>query len=796
MRAVNLLPEGDRVRGPAAVPAGSSRLVLGVLGALVLAVLVLVLSQNQITNHKAEIVSASQEQKQAEQRAAQLGSFGEFSQIKKTRVTSISTLAESRFDYERLMRELARVLPGDTWVTEVAASSTGSPDGAAPATPAPAPSSGARLPAPPSTTGTHAPSSGPLLLLDRGPRCGPRGPDGQDRGLRQDPVQGGRDDGAPAKPPPRRGRGAHGLDPPAKGVRLGGDRLVGSCREGRHRARGCGKRYAFDANVTFAAAPGRRPAGPRSACRPCWEADREPQRPRQEDRDVAGSHRSSVAGFWFLLLSPKRAESARLGEQLTTVEQKRDAAVAKAGQLEGARNTYAEDYATVVRLGKAVPTSLDMPSLLVQLESAAKGTGIDFDGVKAGARTTDPAAAPAAGGASGAQTGPGKTAENANNAKAGADKSSGRRRCDERRRAVRLDSTGLGPLSSDRARPGQRSDRLHLHRQLHRAGRLPSPDEAVRARGQRQDQRQGKAHDNRQPGLQVHHLPDHRSVDHGHRLPLAQERGRHGGCHRGRSADHSHVIGARAESRSVGDSGLHAAGRRGRAVKPLALGVFEDLRRRRLLPVAILLLVALVAVPVLMLKKADPVPVGTSVPAVAAGTADGLPSPKEALAGDKPLVSLAVLKQSSDLDSFASKNPFKPMEQVSTGGAGSTPAVAPAPVAPAPGGEAPPVARLAVAWAASLPAALRAHPDGGSDRGGGGGGGGTPTKPAPPVDPPPANEPDKPQRKLTYAVDLTFTSPRGRRACATWPSSACCRVRRRRCWSSWESAPQTTKRSS
>lgn len=113
-------------------------------------------------------------------------------------------------------------------------------------------------------------------------------------------------------------------------------------------------------------------------------------------------------------------------------------------------------------------------------------------------------------------------------------------------------------------------------------------------------------------------------------------------------------------------------------MKPLALGVFEDLRRRRLLPVAILLLIALVAVPVLMLKKADPVPVGTSVPAVAAGTADGLPSPKEALAGDKPLVSLAVLKQSSDLDSFASKNPFKPMEQVSTGGAASASATAPA----------------------------------------------------------------------------------------------------------------------
>ena len=55
---------------------------------------------------------------------------------------------------------------------------------------------------------------------------------------------------------------------------------------------------------------------------------------------------------------------------------------------------YAKDYATVVRLGKAIPSTLDMPSLLVQLESAAKGTGIDFDSITVGERTT--AAAPAA----------------------------------------------------------------------------------------------------------------------------------------------------------------------------------------------------------------------------------------------------------------------------------------------------------------------------------------------------------------------------------------------------------------
>ena len=106
-----------------------------------------------------------------------------------------------------------------------------------------------------------------------------------------------------------------------------------------------------------------------------------------------------LLGFWFLILAPKRAESGKLGTQLTQANAKRDTAVSAAGALEGARNSYAKDYETVVRLGKAVPASLDMPSLLVQLESAAKGTNIEFDSVKAGARTAaaPTTAAPAAG---------------------------------------------------------------------------------------------------------------------------------------------------------------------------------------------------------------------------------------------------------------------------------------------------------------------------------------------------------------------------------------------------------------
>ena len=90
-------------------------------------------------------------------------------------------------------------------------------------------------------------------------------------------------------------------------------------------------------------------------------------------------------------------------------------------------------------------------------------------------------------------------------------------------------------------------------------------------------------------------------------------------------------------------------------------GVFRDLQKRRLLPVAGLLVVVLIALPLFMLKSSEPVPAAPAAPASAA-SANGLPSPEEALgAAGKPLVSLAVLDRPSDLDSFESKNPFKPL---------------------------------------------------------------------------------------------------------------------------------------
>jgi hypothetical protein len=138
-----------------------------------------------------------------------------------------------------------------------------------------------------------------------------------------------------------------------------------------------------------------------------------------------------VAAYWFLLLSPKREEAGKIRDDLTQAQSLRDTAQQKASQLAGAKRSFSADYATVIRLGKSIPTSLDMPSLLVQLDRASRGTGIKFTDVKAGQRDGAAAAAPPpaptstpGGGSTGpnqpgaapAQSGPGKASQTASNA--------------------------------------------------------------------------------------------------------------------------------------------------------------------------------------------------------------------------------------------------------------------------------------------------------------------------------------------------------------------------------------------
>jgi Tfp pilus assembly protein PilO len=140
-----------------------------------------------------------------------------------------------------------------------------------------------------------------------------------------------------------------------------------------------------------------------------------------------------LVAYWFLLLAPKRDEASKAGDEVAVQEQRLDVARDKLQQAQGAKESFKASYAQVVRLGKAIPSTVDMPSLLVQLNAAAEGTGIRFTHIKTGERTaaaapttgttTPPAGSdsgttgtPAAAGGETAQSQPGQAAEAANNA--------------------------------------------------------------------------------------------------------------------------------------------------------------------------------------------------------------------------------------------------------------------------------------------------------------------------------------------------------------------------------------------
>jgi Tfp pilus assembly protein PilN len=126
VRPINLIPLEER-RGEQA-PLRSGPLVYVLIGALVAVlagVTALVLVGNQISEREGEIARLEVEDAREKARAESLVAYTQFREMSEQRVTTVASLADSRFDWERVMRELALVLPNDTWLVSLTASAGG-----------------------------------------------------------------------------------------------------------------------------------------------------------------------------------------------------------------------------------------------------------------------------------------------------------------------------------------------------------------------------------------------------------------------------------------------------------------------------------------------------------------------------------------------------------------------------------------------------------------------------------------------------------------------------------------------
>jgi Tfp pilus assembly protein PilO len=97
-----------------------------------------------------------------------------------------------------------------------------------------------------------------------------------------------------------------------------------------------------------------------------------------------------LAAAWFLAISPKRKDAADLSSKIAAAQQRLQTAQATATSAEAAHKAYSSDYATIARLGKAVPVDDDVPSLLYQLETTAHDSHVDFRSIKANASASAP----------------------------------------------------------------------------------------------------------------------------------------------------------------------------------------------------------------------------------------------------------------------------------------------------------------------------------------------------------------------------------------------------------------------
>jgi Tfp pilus assembly protein PilN len=121
MRSVNLIPpDARRGDGSKMRTGGVPYVVLGALGLLLLGVIAVAFTSKQISDKQDEVTGLEQELQTKTAKADSLTAFTSFGAVEESRSATVSSLAESRFDWERVLNELALVIPTDVWLVKVA----------------------------------------------------------------------------------------------------------------------------------------------------------------------------------------------------------------------------------------------------------------------------------------------------------------------------------------------------------------------------------------------------------------------------------------------------------------------------------------------------------------------------------------------------------------------------------------------------------------------------------------------------------------------------------------------------
>ncbi|HVX32671.1 MAG TPA: PilN domain-containing protein [Solirubrobacterales bacterium] len=125
MRPVNLIPAEERPGSRKPLRSGPlAYIVVGALAAAVIALTAVVVTESKISDRKDEVTRLKQERESVQAKAQALAAYTQFTTVREQRLATVTSLADSRFDWERVLDELSLLLPAGVQLTSLAGSAS------------------------------------------------------------------------------------------------------------------------------------------------------------------------------------------------------------------------------------------------------------------------------------------------------------------------------------------------------------------------------------------------------------------------------------------------------------------------------------------------------------------------------------------------------------------------------------------------------------------------------------------------------------------------------------------------
>ena len=393
VKAVNLIPVERRVGAGVGLgrSQGGAYAVIALVGVLALLVFVYGKASHEITSDNAQAAKLTTEAEQARSDAGALARYNGLIAQSEARTTAAEGLMDPRFDWAHALHELGRVLPTQVSIASLdgtdrshRSEQKGAPRSSAPARAAPA----GPAPAAASSSVTSATPAGTVPTRDP-------------HRLRHQPDGGGGN--APADEADRRRQGSHATS----------SRELHRLRQRLHQLPEPQPHLHRERHLRTAA--GEHPEQRDQRLQPGHARGRAGRQHRElqmtgRDRLVLiGVIAIAVVGVvWLMFVSPERKKAGQAAAAVAAAEAQLASAHSELVTARAAQAKYAASYGTIVHLGKAVPTTQEVPSLMYELAQASKQKSVEFASISSsdagtaagvlGAPRAASSAAPSAGG--------------------------------------------------------------------------------------------------------------------------------------------------------------------------------------------------------------------------------------------------------------------------------------------------------------------------------------------------------------------------------------------------------------